>query len=161
MIFNISGTFFDIFDSLSCIQPRPASLSQTLLDHEYRSSTNQGESLIASLDLLILFWGRKRAFLCAMLYQTIWPLGQKTDCRLFQLILCLYALLYIYNVMAIAHLESVFPEHLAIPMISRSPASVWVMLWTLTLEFRKETWIGILVVGEETLSYVFIFLLLM
>lgn len=77
--------------SLSCIQPRPVSLSQTVLGRGYRGSTNQGASLIASLDLLILFWGRKRAYLCEhKLCYTIWPLGQKTVCRLFQLILCLY-----------------------------------------------------------------------
>lgn len=123
--------------------------------------TNQGASLIASLDLLILFWGRKRSYLCEhKLCYIIWPLGQKTICRFFQLILCLYTLLYVHDVVEIAQLESVFPGHSAMSMISRSPASVWVMLWTLMLEFRKETWIGILVLGGESLSYVLNFVVL-
>lgn len=42
--------------------------------------------MIASLDLLILFWGIKRAYLCKhKLCHAIWPLGQKTVSGLFQL----------------------------------------------------------------------------
>lgn len=122
-----------LLQSLSCIQPRPVSLSQTLLGRVYQGSTNQAASVTASLDLLILFWGRKRAYLCEhKLCYTIWPLGQKTACRLFQLMLCLYTLLCIPNVVAIEHLESMFPGQLTIPVTARSPASVWTLSW----EFR-------------------------
>lgn len=82
----------------------------------------------------LLLRQKKSSFVWTLAVYTIWHLGQKTVNRLFQLILCLYTLLHVHNVMDIAHLESMFPGHLAIPVIIRSPDNVW----SLGLEFRKE-----------------------